>query len=163
MPATLGQETARHARDSATAGDGADYLDLSSRMCWDAAAACVVRAGGNTPQPGTITADHFGSFVRLTDPLVSDADAMRKVAQGALLGFVETRDGKPVLVHAMVAVGHGMAAGNKNDCIGVGKSVGWEILDLAGELQWIDGVQAIQAPSPYDPQGRRLKVFVHEV
>ena len=162
MPASLAQETARHARDSAT-GLGDDYRDLSARMCWDAAASCVVRAGGATPRPGTITADRFGDYVRLTDPIVGDADAMRKVPQGTLLGFVELRNGTPTLVHAMVATGHGLAAGNKNDCVGVGKSVGWEILDLAGGLKWIDGAKAISAPSPLSPGGRRLTVYAREL
>ena len=35
----------------------------------------------------------------------------------------------------MIAVGGGVAAGNKNLCIGIGSPVGWEILDL-NNLDW---------------------------
>jgi hypothetical protein len=39
----------------------------------------------------------------------------------------------------LIATGHGMGAGNKNSCIGVGNDFGWERLDLAGNLRWVGG------------------------
>ena len=126
-----GHEAARFARDAATS-KGDLYLQLSSMMCWDAVQHCQSLAGGGGG--GAITTGSHGHAIRLTDPSVTSASEMRQVPQGAFIGFFSV--GR--LVHAMIATGHGMAAGNKNACIALGSPVGWEILDLAGRLTWRD-------------------------
>ena len=50
------------------------------------------------------------------------------------------------MVHAMLCVGKGKADGNKNDCVAVGHSVGWEILDLSNGLRWQGNTGMITAP-----------------
>lgn len=60
-----------------------------------------------------------------------------------------------LMIHAMISVGAGRGCGNKNDCVGVGASVGWENLDLANGLRWrIDG--DINAPG--GPGGRHVRL-----
>ena len=54
-----------------------------------------------------------------------------KLPKGAMIGFINTSDHMR-LRHAMIHVGDGWGAGNKNDCIlRKGHSVGWERLDMA--------------------------------
>jgi hypothetical protein len=60
---------------------------------------------------------------------------MQKVPQGAFIGFF--RDGS--LVEAMLGTGAGIAAGDKNECIGSGSPVGWKLLNLAEKLTRKDG------------------------
>lgn len=149
MPATPGQLAAAYARDSATNLGGAAYLKLSAAMCWDAVLLCVRESGALSGSAltalGVIAPTQFSGFVRMIDPLVPDAAAMRLVPQGSLLAFVEHKDNIPTLIHAMIATGHGLAAGNKNACIGIGNPVGWEILDLAGGLDWRGGTNCFNA------------------
>jgi hypothetical protein len=56
---------------------------------------------------------------------------MAALPVGHAIGFF---DGER-LVHMMLGVGDGQAAGNKNDCIGMGHPAGWEVLDLRS-LRW---------------------------
>lgn len=93
-------------------------------MCWDAVAYCQVQAG--RPDPGDITVDNHDGVISAVDPVVADQGEMQHVPQGSFVGFFEGDR----LIHAMICVGAGMAAGNKNACIGVGSPIGWEILDL---------------------------------
>lgn len=120
-----GHIAAQIARDAATGGGGV-FLELSALMCWDAVIRCQVKAGGQAP------GDHG---VSMDDTPVNNPDDMRHVPQGAAIGFFEGG----TLIHAMLATGHGLAAGNKNACIGIGGPVGWEILDLAGGVTWTGG------------------------
>lgn len=124
-----GRIAAQIARDAATSQSGY-YYDLSGKMCWDAVVFCMVQAGA--PDPGSITSHGFNHVVSTGDPAVNSSADMRHVPQGAFIGFF---DGER-LIHAMIATGHGLAAGNKNACIGIGGPVGWEILDVAGRLHW---------------------------
>jgi len=75
----------------------------------------------------------------------------RVVPQGSIPGFVEDHHGKRILIHAMIATGHGMAAGDKNSCIGVANDFGWELLDLAGNLPRAGGGEdrVNIAPAPH--------------
>lgn len=120
-----GHKAAQIARDAATGGMTPTYRLLSSKMCWDAVVHCQVRAG--RVDPGSITVDNHGGVISSDDHVVADHGAMQHVPQGSFIGFF---DGDR-LIHAMICVGAGMAAGNKNACIGVGGPIGWEILDLS--------------------------------
>lgn len=146
--ATPGQLAAAYARDNATNRSSDGYSELSAKMCWDAVVHCLVKSGAMPnaqSEFGGISATGFSQFVRMADPVVGDAAAMRRVPEGALLGFVEHKNNTPTLIHAMIATGQGLAAGNKNLCIGFGNPVGWEILDLANKLQWIPGQDLFNA------------------
>jgi hypothetical protein len=127
-----GKSAAQIARDAATGLNG-DFYELSALMCWDAVVYCMVRGGGS--DPGSITSASSSHVVSTGDPAITSGAEMRWAPQGAFIGFF---DGSR-LIHAMIATGHGFAAGNKNACLGIGNPVGWEILDVAGRLDWLNG------------------------
>lgn len=112
-------QAAEFARNAA--GGGAGFEMLSSQMCWDAVYTC--QTGQVAVQLGVNVA------IDLTDADVTNANA-DSVPEGATIGFF--RGGH--LVHAMISLGNGQAAGNKNACIGVGSPIGWEILSLRDTL-----------------------------
>ncbi|GIV59478.1 MAG: hypothetical protein KatS3mg043_0567 [Rhodothermaceae bacterium] len=159
MPPSPGHLAAQYARDCATNRNSTGYLNLSAQMCWDAVVLCAHASGAidrkTYQRLQNITATNFSSFVRMIDPIVGDAAAMRRIPQGSFLGFIEHKNNIPTLIHAMIAVGHGLAAGNKNACIGIGNPVGWEILDLAGRLNWVPGTNCFNTAPPGQP-GQRL-------
>ena len=124
-----GHRAAQIARDAAT-GRNEHYLSLSSKMCWDAVAHCQQLAGAHIG--GGITSDGYNHVISLSDPTINNRSTMWQIPQGSFIGFFDNTR----LIHAMIAVGFGMAAGNKNACIGIGAPIGWEILDLAGRLGW---------------------------
>jgi hypothetical protein len=107
-----GPTAANIAREAAET-QGTYFTSLSNEMCWDAVALCQGR------EPGRHI-DENATLVR------NDGD-LSYIPEGATIGFF---DGG-VLVHAMISLGQGLAAGNKNACIGQGSPIGWEILDLA--------------------------------
>jgi hypothetical protein len=123
---------AQIARDAATSKNQ-DYLTLSALMCWDAVVECHTKAGA--PRPNGIQFNNYQHVISLSDTPVTNADEMRKVPQGAFIGFFEGDR----LIHAMIATGAGLAAGNKNACLGIGSPVGWEILDLGNLAVWSGG------------------------
>lgn len=125
-----GHEAARVARDAATSKT-ALYRELSALMCWDAVARCMELAGTRI-NPRQITGTSYAHVVTPDDPAIDGRGTMQSIPQGSFIGFF---DGDR-LIHAMIATGYGMAAGNKNACVGVGAPVGWEILNLADELDW---------------------------
>ena len=114
-----GSQAAEIAREAAR-GQGTYFTALSGQMCWDAVAACQ----GRNP----------GRGVAETDPVVSAAEDIYTVPEGASVGFFDNG----TLVHEMISVGNGEACGNKNECIGIGHAIGWEMLDLAGAT-WNNG------------------------
>ncbi len=125
-----GHIAAQIARDTATGSMSEYFTLLSSKMCWDAAIECQVLAG--VERPALISTHNHDHVISLSDKAVCSATDMLGVPQGASIGFF--RDG--TLMHFMICVGAGMAAGNKNACIGIGGPVGWEILQLTKDLQW---------------------------
>lgn len=128
-----GHVAAQIARDSATQKSDF-YMGLSALMCWDAVIETYAKAGIKKPAK-PISGTDCAAVISLTDTPVTSKAEMQKVPQGAFLGFF--RDG--TLVHAMIATGAGIAAGNKNACIGIGGPVGWELLNLAEDLKWEAG------------------------
>lgn len=121
-------EAARVARDAATT-QNADYLALCQLMCWDAVVYCAQKGGYTSTAP--VTGASAAHFVPQNQP-VTNAATMRTLPQGAFIGFFHGG----TLVHAMMATGHGLAAGTKNGCVGVGRDMGWEILNLADDALW---------------------------
>jgi len=121
--------------------DSPDWRELTDSICYKAIRLCLKNSGAiNQTQfnvLNTMGSTNFYVFVRNTDPTVFNADIMRTVPQGSILAFVDRSDpGSEYLSHAMIATGHGMAAGTKNSCIGIGTDYGWELLDLANNLTW---------------------------
>lgn len=102
------------------------YLELSAAMCWDAVKHCAITTGLLKPD---INAQH--ELVSQADGLIHGREAMAVLPEGHAVGFF---DGDR-LVHVMMSIGAGHAAGNKNDCIGMGHPAGWETLDL-NRLKW---------------------------
>lgn len=146
------------------------YLKLSALLCWDAVIECALDAGAITRQRArhlraTDWREDFAGFVAPTDPLILDPAAMRAVPAGAFIAFIEVdqadafhrsiaeRDhvapqGRRHIIHAMLSLGDGRAAGNKNASVGIGDPVGWQVLDLASSLNWrndqpLDAVNAV--------------------
>lgn len=161
--ATPGQLAAGYATQNATDQTTDGYLALSGSMCWDAVVMCAANSGAITEADkqllGSITATNFSTFVRTTDPIVKSAADLRRVPQGAFMAFIENK-GTPTLIHAMIATGHGLAAGNKNACIGVGSPVGWEILDLGGKLNWVPNTDSFNAVPPAQQRGNTRLVQI---
>lgn len=111
-----GPTAANIAREAARGPNSTCFNALSEQMCWDAVAACQGR------EPGRHIDD--------SAELVASDDALRSIPEGATIGFFDSG----TLVHAMISLGGGSAAGTKNGCIGMGNPIGWEILDLT--LGW---------------------------
>ena len=74
---------------------------------------------------------------------------MANVPAGSILGFFENGS----LKHAMLYLGGGKAAGNKNACLDFGNPCGWEVLDL-GQCPWwqSDGTWSV---------GGKRKIDIH--
>lgn len=109
-----GEKAAQIAEEAANQASGSVWRALTMLMCWDAVAACQNRAPGR--------------YVETTDQVIATQGALRGIPRGATIGFFKPEG--DVLVHAMLSLGGGLAAGNKNACIGMGAPLGWEILDL---------------------------------
>lgn len=60
----------------------------------------------------------------------------------------------------MIATGDGYAAGNKNECIGMGKAIGWENLNIAEGLNWIPDSSCFNAV-PEGKSGERLVMIYY--
>lgn len=107
-------------------------MGLSTKMCWDSVKHCLEASGAMTTSEVMElkpSSEKYATFIALTDPITSGASDVRRLPQGAILGFVDL-DNSRKLIHATVSVGAGLAAGNKNTCLGIGGPIGWEILDL---------------------------------
>ena len=111
-----GPTAANIAREAAR-GQGTYFTALSNEMCWDAVAACQGRV---------LDAVNEDRGVDVYDRVVKNANDMLSIPEGATIGFFE----RGRVVHVMIGLGRGEAAGNKNATIGLGSPVGWEKLDL---------------------------------
>ncbi|MSU57902.1 MAG: hypothetical protein EXS35_06920 [Pedosphaera sp.] len=139
-----------------------EYLMLSSLMCWDAVMHVALLAGVIDDAKYKSSKGRPDTLANSADIQVTDAGAMANLPAGHALVFYETKNGIPVPIHAMISIGGGRAAGNKNDCVGVGKSVGWEVLDLSAGLSWSGGgVQAPLGANPTTGQMVHRAVKVH--
>jgi hypothetical protein len=145
------------AREVANQGSS-EFPKISGLMCWDAVAYCARLAGiiseGRWNQlkgaPGEIYATNFS---RVPGPSLST------LSPGTMLGFFEDSGGHKKLIHAMIYLGNNEAAGNKNNCIGIGNSIGWEILNL-NRLDWTpEG--SITAPNTGGGGGKNRLLTLH--
>ena len=109
------------------------YYELCAKMCWESVERVAEKTGKYKPKGPNGT--NYTAFIDSTVNVIGDGDAMARVPAGAFLGFFLDNE----LRHAMMATGGGKAAGNKNECIGIGQSVGWEILDLGAANLWNGG------------------------
>lgn len=123
---------------AATDQNHAQFGNLSSDMCWDAVKRCGVAARAIDPN---LDAQH--GLVSPTDHPITSRAAMENLPAGHAVGFFEGNR----LAHVMLSVGDGHACGNKNSCVGVGRDIGWESLDLKS-LQW-NGAGGITAPGTH--------------
>ncbi|MFS2105611.1 hypothetical protein [Ralstonia sp. Ralssp135] len=124
-PAAARAAAAQIARDAANPNHP-HYLDLSAAMCWDAVKHCAVVAH---LLDATVDAQH--GLVSSADAQVHGREAIAALPEGHAIGFFDDQR----LVHVMLGVGNGRAAGNKNDCVGIGAPIGWEALNL-NHLAW---------------------------
>lgn len=113
----------------------ADYVELSAKICWDSVMHYAVRASIlSHSEAGFTNAKH--ALVTLRDNPVRSRREIVQLEPGCAIGFFKNYGTGFILAHAMISLGyHGFAAGNKNDCIGLGSFVGWEKLDLK-MLRW---------------------------
>jgi len=121
---------------------GSLRAQLTGMMCWDAVLECAVRGGGISKWAArqmTPQAARWSRFIPLAAPVIRTRREMKELPAGFFIGFFEMASDCEMaqkLIHAMVCVGHGKAAGTKNACIGIGEPSGWEELDLAERLHW---------------------------
>ena len=129
----------------------AEYINLSGLMCWDAVMYCALRAGIiDQRKYDRLHGDQ--DLVALSDFAVAGPNAMYRVEPGNAIGFFWSTPQGVTMFHAMLCVGKGLAAGNKNNCVGIGSMVGWEILDLANGLAWQAAApDTITAPALLEP------------
>ena len=132
------QLAANYARKAAENTAGDDYLKLSSLMCWDAVKHCALKAG-IIDQTRYNRISGKSDMVGGASAVLARPQTIASLQPGQILGFYFVEDGQERMMHCMLSVGQGKAAGNKNDCMGIGRAVGWEVLDLGG-LRW-DGDQ----------------------
>lgn len=99
----------------------------------------LFRLPGGNAQRSTASASrcHYRRLLELArnvviaDTQIRGREAMEKLPEGHAIGFFDDQR----LVHVMLSVGNSRAAGNKNDCIGIGEPIGWEALNL-NHLTW---------------------------
>ena len=130
-----------------------DFSNLTALMCSDAVKYCAFKAGIIDQNKYHRIQGKY-DLVAPTDQMIVGANAMYRLERGNVIGFYWQTDNGPILVHAMISLGNGLAAGNKNDCVGVGRPLSWEKLDLSCNLKWADD-GTINAPGG-GPGGRTL-------
>jgi hypothetical protein len=125
---------AQVARNTAGLAGSAEWRTLSQLMCWDAVAHCLQLAGIlDDDRHRAIRARQNGDTHLLVDtghPRVAGRAGVAAVPEGHVLGFFARSGSAWLMIHAMIATGAGRAAGNKNACLGIGKAIGWEVVDL---------------------------------
>jgi hypothetical protein len=142
LTTACGQRTADLALAVATQTGHPEYSLLSSAMCWDAMLLCAGIAQGvncadlqpycDSRRIGfNIINRHNRRRVfdeASTQDITSVAQMLNTVTPGSFIGFIRPND---EIGHAMIYIGNGFAAGNKNDCVfSAGSMFGWERLDL---------------------------------
>lgn len=112
-------------------------------MCWDAVAHVAMLAGVISESryaalKGEQRIDNH-VLVKTSDPQVNGAAGAKSVPAGHAVCFFSGAGSKAMMIHAMLSVGNGKAAGNKNGCIGIGKDLGWEVIDIT-KANWSGNV-----------------------
>ncbi|WP_191092619.1 hypothetical protein [Francisella sp. SYW-9] len=132
-------------------------------MCWDAVIQSLYNAKAISERKyKSLFEKNLGRQCEsVIDPssstIVGSKYDLFRVPQGSFLGFFEiNRNSQYRLIHAMLSVGAGCAAGNKNACIGIGNYVGWEILNLSN-LRWMPEQQCFNLV----PLGNEGEALIH--
>ena len=132
------RDAADFARDCAAGRNPKGRLALQNEMCWDAVTLCAEFAGVIDHNKFLSLKGKENLLIRTSDPVVTNATAMRSVKAGHILGFYDPRPKYKRFVHAMLSTGTGWAAGTKNGCIGIGYDMAyWQLLNLASGLRWL--------------------------
>jgi hypothetical protein len=162
---------AGEARAIANDQDGKMYRALSCKMCWEAVCHLLHETHHLWPHqksgiPRKPAEQQIRTWVSQSNRFAENAGQLAAVPAGAVLLFIETISGAELAVHCMLSLGQGYAAGNKNNCIGMGNPGGWEVLNLNG-LRWDLIKKAFDAPagnSTPKPMTRRdLKIRFREI
>lgn len=162
MPVTC-QDVANIASGCVREQASQEWRQLSGMMCWNAVSHTARLSGLiSEPQYRSLLSNNHRKLACIDDPIVSNSAQMLAVPPGHAICFFEFKGEKWVMIHAMISTGGGKAAGNKNDCVGVGNVAGWEELDLCHGLKWSDGF--IHAPLGKHPKTGQMmyrNVYVH--
>lgn len=159
---------------------GAACVKLSGLPSWQAVLQFAQDSRLITPELGaqlntTHWQEDFSAFVAPADTLVTDAEALRRIPPGAFVAFIEVDPASPAqrarsqppmgkrhLIHAMLHLGDGWAAGSDNyRALGIGKGQGWEVLNLADKLRWVkctDGFGALDGVPLGVKKSRLLRI-----
>jgi hypothetical protein len=137
-----GKRTSALANEVAMEGFGhAEFARLSNPMCWDSMLLCAGLAQGVYCEElqsacdsgrNNLTIMNKTDYGRVFDwktrEVRSMADLLGTVQPGSFIGFIGADN---QMAHAMIYIGDGFGAGNKNDCVfGNGWNVGWQKIDL---------------------------------
>ena len=132
------RDAADFARDCAAGRNQKGCLLLQKEMCWDAVSLCAELAQVIDHKKFLTLKGQENRLISVNDPVVTNANAMRQVPPGHILGFYDPAPQYKRFVHAMLSTGIGWAAGTKNGCIGIGYDMAyWQLLNLAGGLKWL--------------------------
>lgn len=165
---------ADYAREVAAERNGERNQYLSRLAAIDAVIACAFQAGTlDQPQADRLWDmdwwDNFSAFVGPDDQLVLNQFDLASLPAGNFLAFIEVdepesgkTEGRRHLLHAMISLGEGLAAGCRNDLIEQPQDGdAWQILDFAGGLKWLgehNGFDAIEAMPLGIAKSRRLRL-----
>lgn len=164
----------KFARDAANPQSD-EYRKLSALPSWDAVIECALDAGAISRERASSLMsinwrESFSKFVSRGDPRVRNAKEMFQVPAGAFLAFIRVdapdayhsfvgdRLGRRHIVHAMISLGEGEAAGNGNSVLGIGSNDGWQVLNLAKDLHWIPGSISFNAVPLGVAKSRPLRI-----
>lgn len=112
--------------------------ELNSVMCWTGVAYCALLSGIiDRSTYDQLKCGGERTMVTKNHKRIKNKADLCQVEAGHMIFFF--CGANPI--HAMLSTGNGKAAGNKNDCIGVGSPmVGWEELNLGTNMSWsVDG------------------------
>ena len=129
----------------------AGYRDLSRLDPLPAVIRCALNAKAITANRARqlallVTQDDFSDIVGPKDPLVMNADDMKQVPMGAFIAVIYVEPGsvrkgpgkgRRHLIHIMVSLGNGSAAGTQGGNIGLPVDANWRSVNLAKSLNWL--------------------------
>jgi|GEM_PF-1193192 len=135
---------------------GKAWVDMAGTgVCWDGVMHCALKTG-IIGENKVRTVNARDVMVTVYDSRVSNANQLRNLGAGMVLGFFSGTTKEPV--HVMLTTGQNRAAGMKNNCVGIGDPYSWQELDLAG-LSWEDG----KIRSPLQPAHGLLTLRYREI
>jgi hypothetical protein len=139
-----GQRAAKLADRIAQKKSGNKYALLSAAMCWDSMLICATLAQAVTCEEVSngiagrntnfnLVTNSGRTYDRVFDTArtfeVQNEAGLDNIPPGSFIGFIDGNENR--VRHAMIYIGGGLAAGNKNDCVlSAGSMIGWEKLDL---------------------------------